>query len=128
MESLALDTSPLIALYLGEPTAEWISEKMRGADRVLMSAVNLAECLIVLRQRTPDQFDGFKQRLLSSSIEFVPPDDTQAIIAARARFEFPLNLGDCFAYALAKTEDLPLLTLDRDFRSVDVPVLLPPEI
>ncbi len=40
----------------------------------------------------------------------------------QARF---LNLGDCFAYALAKTMDLKLLTLDLDFRAVDVPLVLP---
>ena len=37
-----------------------------------------------------------------------------------------INLGDCFAYALAVTENLPLLTLDSDFRAVDIPVILPP--
>ncbi len=36
-----------------------------------------------------------------------------------------LNLGDCFAYALACAEGCGILTLDRDFRSVDVPVDLP---
>lgn len=39
---------------------------------------------------------------------------------------FPLKLGDCFAYALAKTENCPLLTLDRDFRATDIAALLPP--
>lgn len=44
-----------------------------------------------------------------------------ADIAARARLTFPLNLGDCFAYALARAEQCPILTLDEDFRAVDVP-------
>lgn len=42
-----------------------------------------------------------------------------------ARLRYPLNLGDCFAYALAKDEDRTLLTLDRDFRRSDLRVILP---
>jgi uncharacterized protein with PIN domain len=49
----------------------------------------------------------------------------QRRIAAAARFCFPPNLGDCFAYTLA-VHDLPILAVDADFRTVDRPVLLPP--
>jgi uncharacterized protein with PIN domain len=59
-------------------------------------------------------------------IDFVAPTTQHAFIAARARQRFPLNLGDCFAYALAVTENLPILTLDTGFLGVDVPVILPP--
>lgn len=126
MKTLVLDTSPLVALYLGEPTAAWVAQQLDAAERHLMSTVNLTEWLIVLRQRRPAQADALEQRLLASSIEFVPPDAAQATLAARARSQFPLNLGDCFAYALAKTENLPLLTLDCDFRAADITVILPP--
>ena len=47
-------------------------------------------------------------------------------MAAAARLRYPFNLGDCFAYALAKEQNEPLLTLDRDFRRADIPVILPP--
>jgi uncharacterized protein with PIN domain len=36
---------------------------------------------------------------------------------------YPLNRDDCFACALAKLEDCPLLTLDADFRKTDVAVV-----
>ena len=55
----------------------------------------------------------------------MPPTESHAEIAARARLRYPLNLGDCFAYALAKDEDQALLTLDRDFRRSDLKVILP---
>jgi hypothetical protein len=61
--------------------------------------------------------------LLTSSIRFVPPDKSQAEIAADARMRLPLNLGDCFAYALAKSENCRILTLDDDFRETDVPLV-----
>lgn len=50
----------------------------------------------------------------------------QARVAAEARLRFPLNLGDCFAYALAKVERQAILTLDSDFRCLDVAVVIPP--
>ena len=90
-----------------------------------MSTVNLAEVLIRLRDRQPTLFPELQQRLLSSGIRFIPPDHAQAVIAAEARLRFPLNLGDCFAYALARAEQCPILTLDEDFRGVDVAVVIP---
>ncbi|MBI5300151.1 MAG: type II toxin-antitoxin system VapC family toxin [Deltaproteobacteria bacterium] len=50
----------------------------------------------------------------------------QAETSAVARLKFPaLNLGDCFAYALAKEESCPVLTLDEDFVKSDIEVLFP---
>jgi hypothetical protein len=46
-------------------------------------------------------------------------------LRANGRVKYPLNLGDCFAYALAVAEGCPILAADRDFRCVDRPVLLP---
>lgn len=90
-----------------------------------MSTVNLAETLILVQDRKPQVYDTVKAELFGGGIRFVPPDTEQARVAAEARLRFPLNLGDCFAYALAAAENCPILTLDRDFRSVDLPVLLP---
>jgi ribonuclease VapC len=127
MNALVLDSSALIALYLNEPAASWVIEQYNSADRLLMSTVNLAECLMVFRSRNPGVSAPLPQRLLDSGIEFIAPDTAQALLAAEARDRYPLNLGDTFAYALAKTQNLPLLTLDRDFRSTDIAVILPPQ-
>jgi uncharacterized protein with PIN domain len=91
-----------------------------------MSTVNLAEALILIRDRQPALADDLESRLLTSGIRFVAPDTSQARTAARARVRFPLNLGDCFVYALAVAEACPILTLDRDFRVVDRPVVRAP--
>lgn len=117
----------MIAFLLDEPLANWVGEQLGAAEKYLMSTVNLTECLIVLRQPKPDRADELVERFLNSSIEFVSPDISQSKLAATARLQYPFNLGDCFAYALAKTHGVPLLTLDRDFRNADVPLILPPE-
>ena len=53
--------------------------------------------------------------MLASGIRFVPPTIEDARHAAHARLHFPLNLGDCFAYALSVSQDAAILTLDDDF-------------
>ncbi len=90
-----------------------------------MSTVNLTETLIRLRDRQPQLADELEEGVLESGIRFVAPDVEQARIAARARLQYPLNLGDCFAYALAVQEGCPILTLDRDFLRTDQPVVIP---
>jgi ribonuclease VapC len=123
---MIIDSSAILAIYFDEPTGPWVSQQLALAGRLVMSTVNLAECLIRFRNKTPTEADNFEAKLLASGIDFVAPDSKHASIAAAARMKYPLNLGDCFAYALAKTENLPPLTLDADFRATDVTVLLPP--
>ncbi len=123
---MVVDTSVLLALLFDEPDAVWAGEQLNAhASDLRMSTVNLTETLIRLRDRQPQLADELEEDLFESGIRFVAPDVEQARIAARARLQYPLNLGDCFAYALAVREDCPILTLDRDFRRVDQPVVLP---
>jgi ribonuclease VapC len=124
---VVVDTSILIAVLFNEDHGPWALDQLQSQRGALcMSTVNLAEVLILCEDRQPRLYDELQEMVLSSSIRFVPPSVSQAALAAAARGRFPLNLGDCFAYALAKEESLPLLTLDRDFRKADIPVVLPP--
>lgn len=121
-----VDSSLLLAILFAEPTAPWAEAQLTvNAGRLAMSTVNLTEVLIRVRDRRPQDLAQLESQLLNSGIRFVAPDVEQALLAAEARMKFPLNLGDCFAYALAKTSNLDLLTLDSDFRGVDVPLVLP---
>lgn len=125
---MVVDASAVLAVLFDEPGAEWAADRLReSAAELRMSTVNLAEVLIRVRDGQPQLSADIEERLLTSGIRFVAPDADQARLAAEARLRFPLNLGDCFAYALAVTEGCPILTLDRDFRSVDVPVSMPAE-
>jgi uncharacterized protein with PIN domain len=62
-----------------------------------------------------------------ANIEIVAVDQDQAEIAriawrrfGKGRHPAALNYGDCFAYALAKSQRLPLLYLGHDFSQTDV--------
>lgn len=124
---MVVDTSILLALLFDEPQAAWALERLNEHSAALrMSTVNLAETLILLRDRQPQLYEPLEERVLTSGIRFVPPSVEHSRVAAGARLRFPLNLGDCFAYALASAEGTPVLTLDRDFAHSDIPVVLPP--
>ncbi len=123
---MVVDTSALLAVYLEESRGAWVLEEFARSPRLRMSTINLAECLIKFQDRKPSERARMEVELFNYGIEFVAPDVEQARIAAAARKRYPLNIGDCFAYALAKVSGDSLITLDRDFRTVDVPVFLPP--
>lgn len=66
-------------------------------------------------------------------IETVPFDAEQAVSATRAYRDFGrgsghpagLNLGDCYAYALADVTGEPLLYVGDDFSHTDIPAACP---
>ena len=73
--------------------------------------------------------DGAIQEFLASgSVQVIPFDAVQSAIAREAYRRFGqgsghparLNFGDCFAYALAKALDAPLLFKGDDFGHTDV--------
>lgn len=122
---MVIDTSVLLALVFNEAKAPWCADLLNAhSGNLLMSTVNLAETLILIRNRQGTLFEEIRRELPRYAIEFVPPGVREAEIAAFARLRFPLNLGDCFAYALARTKDLPLCSLDQDFSSTDLPEIL----
>ncbi len=123
---MVLDTSVLLAVFFKEKYSDWAIEQMNLHARELrMSTVNLTETLIRLQDRQPQLFASIEETLLYNGIRFVAPDIEQARIAAQARMKYPLNLGDCFAYALAVQENCPILTLDSDFRVLNHAIIHP---
>jgi len=123
---VVVDTSVVLAILFNEPAAAWAADQLEAhAGELRMSTVNLTECLIRLRDRQPHLAPVLEEQLLESGIRFVAPDVGQAQIAAEARLRFPLNLGDCFAYALARAEGCSVLSMDEDFRKLDIAVVLP---
>jgi ribonuclease VapC len=123
---VVVDTSILLAIFFNEKHGPWATDQLQqNRFDLQMSTVNYAEVLILIEDRQPHLFTAIREAIEASSIRLVAPTAGQAEMAAAARHRYPLNLGDCFAYALAKQENSPLLTLDRDFRKTDIGVVLP---
>lgn len=123
---MVVDTSILLAIFFNEKKGVWAADQLQvHALSLRMSTVNLAETLILVQDKQPQIFEEIRETILNSSIRFVPPTVRQAEMASKARLLFPINLGDCFAYALAKDEGCPILTMDKAFRKTDIHVVLP---
>ncbi|MBX7148544.1 type II toxin-antitoxin system VapC family toxin [bacterium] len=123
---MVIDTSALLSVLFNEPTASWVLEQLdlhKGQWR--MSTVNLAEVFILVKKYQPQLYKTIETNVLSKPIRYVPPQIKHVQVVAVARDKYPINLGDCFAYALAMDEGCPLLTLDKDFKKTDVQVLIP---
>ncbi len=125
---MILDSSAVIAILRAEPEAPDFAKAIISADGRRVSAVSYVEAAVVI-DRGRDavasrRFDDFF-RASQIAIEAVTP--RQAEIARQAYRDFGkgrhkagLNFGDCFAYALAKERDEPLLFKGRDFLHTDV--------
>jgi ribonuclease VapC len=113
-----------------EPEAPDLVRAIEATQRRHISAVNYVEAAVVIdggRDAVASRrFDDFF-RVSRIAIENVTPK--QAEIARQAYRDFGkgrhkagLNFGDCFAYALAKELDEPLLFKGKDFAHTDVEV------
>jgi ribonuclease VapC len=125
---MILDTSALAPIFFGEADAPRFVELIHQADRCLISAGTFLELSIVLESQigieAVRQCDMFFRR---AGIVIEPFTVEQAHLARQAFHDFGkgrhpagLNLGDCFAYALAKVTGEPLLFKGNDFSKTDM--------
>lgn len=127
---MVVDTSALMAIVRGEPEAEACRRAIGAEREILIAAPNLAEALIVAGRR---ELHGEMARLLSDlAMDVAPANEAAAYGAVRAYLSWgkgfhkaKLNFGDCFAYALARERDCPLLFVGNDFARTDVKRALP---
>ncbi len=124
---IAVDTSALVAVVLGEEDAErHLAELQRNVTR--LSSVSLVEASIVVHARQGPDAERDLGLLVEATIDELVPvdlDQARAAISAWRRFgkgrhPASLNFGDCFAYAVAGMSDLPLLYKGDDFSQTDV--------
>ena len=96
----------------------------------MISAATLVEVSIVLHARTgADGVADLDELLRAAGVRIVAVDADQAHEAreaftryGRGRSPAALNLGDCFAYACARTHGVPLLFKGDDFEKTDVAI------
>ncbi len=125
---MIIDTSALLAILLGEPDAGRYEDAIAGAWPLRMSAIALLEAAMVVESRGGAKAGHELDVLLEkAAVELVPVTSEHANAARHAWRRFgkgnhraALNLGDCFAYALAKTTGEPLLFKGKDFTHTDI--------
>ncbi|HKO08132.1 MAG TPA: type II toxin-antitoxin system VapC family toxin [Alphaproteobacteria bacterium] len=125
---MVIDSSAVLAILLMEPDAEHFAKAIEAGYPRLISSATFLEAAMVMERRSGGsgglELDHLIQR---AAIEIVPFDAEQADIARHAfrrygkgRDRAGLNLGDLFAYALAKATGQPLLYKGGDFAHTDV--------
>src|SRR3546814_15546576 len=111
-----VDTSALIAILFDEPERELFCGILERTGTALISTASVIEARMVARGRVGDTMVAFLDDLIDRfGIQFVPVTDEHVAIAHAAFVQYGkgnghkagLNFGDLFAYALAKSRDLP---------------------
>ena len=122
---IAVDTSALMAIVLGEPSADACIRVLEAETEVLISAGTVAEALIVASRRNVESemarlIDGLGLEIIT-----VTPASARRIATAsehwgRGLHPAGLNCGDCFAYEVAMEHSCRLLFVGDDFSKTDV--------
>ena len=126
---MIVDTSAFVAILTREPEAEAFAEAIARAEAPLLSAATYVETAVVIDARRNPALSRAFDRFLEDNrltVEAVTPE--QAKIAREAYRDFgrgsghpaQLNFGDCFAYALARDKNSPLLFKGDDYHHTDL--------
>jgi len=129
---MIVDASALLAIILDEPDADRFNRAISDElEDLLMSPVNFVEAAIKADKKGNQTSAALDEIMRVSGIRILPPTIRQTRLAREAyrlygRGNHPakLDLGDCFAYALAKARGEPLLFKGDDFRQTDVEAAL----
>lgn len=126
---MIVDTSALVAIVRGEPEANQCMALMRRASARRISAGNMLEAYMVIDGAgIPDLSEELDADIVDLQL-IVEPVTVEHIRLAREAFRqygkgrghrARLNYGDCFAYALARERDEPLLFVGNDFAQTDI--------
>ena len=116
-----IDASAALAFLLGERGSEVVTPRLPGG---LISAVNLAEvaqrCWRLGHDPTP-----FVDRLTDAGLRVADADTLAARLAAdleQLTRPYGLSLADRFCLALALDRSAPVLTSDRPFLQLGLPI------
>lgn len=129
---MIIDTSAIIAILGDEPEAPAFAQAILESTQRRISAGSYLEIGIVIdRRKDPIASRRVDELLGRLRILIEPVTETQARTARDAYRDFgkgsghraSLNFGDCFAYALARETNEPLLFKGDDFLHTDIPFI-----
>lgn len=129
---IVVDASALVAIGDDEPDKD-VYVRALMSDECIISNINYVETGIILISRRrllakPD-FDHWLSRLrvaVRQTDDLAEPALEAYLTYGRGFHRARLNLADCFAYALAKALDAPLLYKGDDFVFTDIRPALQP--
>jgi ribonuclease VapC len=125
------DASALIAIIVGEPDADALADLLEAERRRLCSPVSVWEATAGLCHShtfsVPAARDHVQRFLDAFGFEWVTIGERECTLAldayahyGKGRHPARLNMGDCFAYACAKSNRATLLFKGDDFTKTDI--------
>lgn len=127
-----VDASAMVAIITREAGMEKLAAALNRAQTPITSPIALFEATLAIRRKRRSTVAEAEQDiadfLLAAGIRVVAltAEDAASALAAFARYgkgqghPAQLNLGDCFAYAAARTHDTALLFAGADFAQTDI--------
>jgi ribonuclease VapC len=126
-----IDASALIAMMAGEDDADALADRMAEERVRLCSAVSLWETTAGLCRSYGFSASAakalVKDFVAAHGTDLAPVGDREYELAADAYADFgkgkhpaSLNMGDCLAYACAKSNNASLLFKGSDFSKTDI--------
>ncbi len=130
---IAVDASALVAIALNEPEKPDFTTMLSNTDSAWISPINYVETGLILRQnrllRTRIELDEWLATygvVVDHISQLAQPALEAYLVYGKGLHPARLNLADCFAYALAKQLDAPLLYKGDDFARTDIRSALQP--
>jgi len=127
-----VDASAIVAILTREPDADALANVLDGATAPITSPIAVFEATLGLCRKRRASVVAAEADLRTFleiagiSCVAITPDDATTALAAFARFgkgrghPAQLNLGDCFAYAVARNHGMPVLFTGEDFSQTDI--------
>lgn len=128
---MMIDASALVSILLREPDAAALASAIADANAPFTSPIALYETVAALMRVNAwsgaEAESAVRELLAAASIRVCTISDgmaTTALVAfdryGKGRHPAALNLGDCFAYACAKSYRASLLYKGNDFSQTDI--------
>ncbi|TPG12470.1 type II toxin-antitoxin system VapC family toxin [Sphingomonas oligophenolica] len=129
--NLFVDASAMVAMLTLEDDFEELGDRLDIAEHRMTSAMAIWETTIALSIGRGIMMDFARQDvtnfIAARGVAIVPIGEKEADAALEAHRRFGkgrhparLNMGDCFAYACARTNDARLLYKGTDFSKTDL--------
>lgn len=125
LDSFALIT--FLDAAKGTADVRHLLERASRADcELFMSIINLGEVLYIAeREQGLTKAREALVRIDNLPIQVVNVDRVQMLDAAHIKARWPMAYADCFAVALAKLKNAPIVTGDPEFRQLEAAAVVP---
>lgn len=127
-----VDASAIVAILTREAEADFLADLLEDAAAPITSPIAVFEAALGLcrkRHASVEEAEADIQHFLAiAMVRLVPvtAQEGETAVKAHARYgrgrghPAQLNLGDCFAYAVARNYRVPLLFKGDDFSKTDI--------